>query len=168
MILYHKNTDTSHWQSVSFWFYTLTRNESTIELLSSSSHSLKTICCSETAGRFWTTQAKINVCLSKDKTFFATERRGEEKSQEEWLSLEEPARLLPMMLELYFLIFTITRCNPQSFSWMHCLYQAISQECKQGYTAATLLFHNKSNNKFKWFCIKKFILKSLSCRYAWK
>lgn len=73
------------------------RNESTIELLSSLSQSLKIICGSETAERFRTAQAKINVFLSKDKTVFV--QRVEVNSQEEWLSLEEPAMLLSMMLK---------------------------------------------------------------------
>lgn len=145
MVLDHKSTDTSHWQSVSFWSYRLTRNESTIELLSSLSHSLKIICGSETAERFRTTQAKINVCLSKDKTVFATESRGEEKSQEEWLSLEEPAMQLPMMLKSCIFQHSSSPLHtPQRFSWMHCIYQAIPQESKQGYMAATLLSHKKA------------------------
>lgn len=88
--------------------------------------SLKIICGSETAERFPTAQAKINVCLSKDKTVFAKEGRGEEKSQEEWLSLEELAMLLSMMLKCCIFQYSPSPLHiPQSFFWMHCVYQAI-------------------------------------------
>lgn len=93
---------------------------------------------------------EINVCLSKDKTGFARESRGEEKSQEQWLSLEEPAMLLSMMLKSCIFQHSSSPLHtPQSFYWMHCVYQAIPQESKQGYMAATLLSHNRSNNKLK-------------------
>lgn len=150
MILHHYSTDTvptaSHSPS-DIWFHGPTRNESAIKLLSSFSQSLKISCDSETAGGLSTAQTKINVCSSKDKTVFAMGSRGEEKSWEQRVSLEEPAMLLPMLLESCVSLYLLSSLHtPHSFSWMHYVYWVMSQESGQ-WCMATLLSYNESKTQ---------------------